>query len=147
MSQENNLFFCKHMHKTIELLKLYFYIFFDLWYRKEEGHLTWVSKEGTLLKILQWPIWEKNLKRSAYMYMHACVQNCLSRVWLFVTLWTVTCQPLLSIGFSRQEYWSGLPCPPPGDLLDPGVEAASPVFPALAGGFFTAGATWEAMYY
>ena len=48
------------------------------------------------------------------------------------------------MGFSMQEYWSGLPCPPPGDLLDPGVEAASPVFPALAGGFFTASATWEA---
>ena len=81
MSQENNLFFCNHMYKTIELFKLYFYIFFDLWYRKEEGHLTWVSKEGTLLKILQWPIWEKNLKRSAYVY--ACMsaklpQSCLN---------------------------------------------------------------------
>ena len=41
------------------------------------------------------------------------------------------------MGFSRQEYWSGLPCPPPGDLPDPGIEFISPVSPALAGQFFT----------
>ena len=46
-------------------------------------------------------------------------------------------------GFSRQQYWSGLPFPPPGDLLDPGIKAASLTFPALAGGFFTTSATWE----
>ena len=44
------------------------------------------------------------------------------------------------MGFSRQEYWSGVPCPPPGDLLNPGIEPASPVSPALAGGFFNADA-------
>ena len=44
----------------------------------------------------------------------------LSHVWLFVTQWTVARQASLFMGFSRQEYWSGLPCPPPGDLLDPG---------------------------
>ena len=43
----------------------------------------------------------------------------------------------LSMGFSEQEYWSGLPCPPPGDLPDPGIEPASPESSALAGGFFT----------
>ena len=48
-------------------------------------------------------------------------------------LWTVAHQALLSMKFSRQEYWSGLPFPPPGDLLDPGIE---PVPPALVGGFF-----------
>ena len=48
--------------------------------------------------------------------------------------WTVACQAPLSVGFSRQEYWSGLPFPSPGDLPDPGIE---PVSPALAGGFFT----------
>ena len=53
----------------------------------------------------------------------------------FVTPWTVACQAFLSVGFSRQEYWSGLPFPPPGDLPDPGME---PVSPALEGGFFTA---------
>ena len=45
------------------------------------------------------------------------------------------------MGFSKQEYWSGLPCPPPGDLPDPGIEPTSPLSPALAGGFFTTSAT------
>ena len=53
-------------------------------------------------------------------------------------------QAPLSMGFSRQEYWSGLPCPPPGDLGNPGIEPTSLLFPALAGGFFTTSATWEA---
>jgi len=51
-----------------------------------------------------------------------------------VTPWTVARQALLFMGFSRQEYWSGLPFPPPGDLPDLGIE---PVSPALASGFFT----------
>ena len=46
--------------------------------------------------------------------------------------------------FSRQEYWSGLPCPPPGDLSNPGIKSAFLTSPALAGGFFTTSATWEA---
>ena len=46
----------------------------------------------------------------------------------FATPWTITCQAPLSMGFSRKEYWSGLPCPPPGDLPNPGIE---PRFPAL----------------
>ena len=49
----------------------------------------------------------------------------LSPVQLFTTAWTVTCQALLSMGFSRQEYWSGLPFPPPGDLSNPGIEPMS----------------------
>ena len=51
-----------------------------------------------------------------------------------VTLWTVAPRLLLSMGFSQQEHWSGLPCPPPGDLLDPGIEPTSPVPPALQAG-------------
>ena len=58
----------------------------------------------------------------------------LSHVQLCVTPWAVVHQAPLSMGFSRQEYWSGLPLPPPGDLPDPGTETTSP---ALAGGFFT----------
>ena len=54
-----------------------------------------------------------------------------------VTPWTVVHQAPLSMGFPRQEYWSGFPCPPSGDLPNPGIEPASPEFPALAGGFFT----------
>ena len=53
------------------------------------------------------------------------------------TPWTVACQAPLSMGFSKQEYWSGFPCPPPGDLLDPGIKPTSLLSPALAGGFFT----------
>ena len=60
------------------------------------------------------------------------------------TLQTVTHQALLSMGFSRQEYWSGLPCLPPGDLPDPEIEPISLMSPALAGGFFASSATWEA---
>ena len=62
----------------------------------------------------------------------SCVLSCFSHVRLFATLWTVACQAPLSIGFSRQEYWSGLPCPPPGDLPNPCL-----LFPELAGRFFT----------
>ena len=54
-------------------------------------------------------------------------------------------QVLLSIEFSRQEYWSGLPYPPPGNLLDPGIDPVCLVSPALAGIFFTTSATWEAL--
>ena len=68
--------------------------------------------------------------------MCACVQL-LSHVWLFVAPWTIACQAPLSVGFSRQEYWSGLPFPSPGDLLDLGIKPKSLVSPALADGFFT----------
>ena len=73
---------------------------------------------------------------------YLCVQS-LGCVWLFATPWTVARQAPLSMGFSRQEYWSGLPCPSPGDLPDPGMEPRSLASPALAGKFFTARATWE----
>ena len=56
----------------------------------------------------------------------------LSRVRLFVTLWTIANQSSLSMGFSRQEYWSGLPFPSPGDLPDPGIEPRSPALQADA---------------
>ena len=58
-----------------------------------------------------------------------------------VTLWTIACQASLSMGFSRQEYWSGLPCPPPGDLHDPEIKPTSVMSPALVGEFFTTSAT------
>ena len=67
-----------------------------------------------------------------------------SRVQLFQTLWTVTHQAPLTMEFSRQEYWNGLPCPPPGDLPSPGIELESLTSPALTGGFFTTSTTWEA---
>ena len=71
--------------------------------------------------------------------------SCFSCVQLFVTLWTVAHQAPLSMGFSRQEYWSGLPFSPSGDLPNPGIEPVSLTAPVLAGGFFTMSATWEAL--
>ena len=68
----------------------------------------------------------------------------LSRVQLFTTPWTVTCQAPLSMGFSREEYWRGLPCSPSGDLPDSGIEPESLISPALGGRFFTTSATWQA---
>ena len=56
---------------------------------------------------------------------YVCMLSCFSTVQLFVTLWIVACQAPLSLGFSRQEYWHGLPCLPPGDLSDPGIEPVS----------------------
>ena len=61
----------------------------------------------------------------------------LSRVWLFATLWTVVRQALLFMGFLRQEYWSGLPFPSPGDLPNTGIKLVSLAFPSLADRFFT----------
>ena len=69
--------------------------------------------------------------------MLECVLSRFSPVQLFATPWTVTYQALLSKGFSRQEPWSGLPCPPPEDLPDPGIEPMSLMCLGLAGGFFT----------
>ena len=76
--------------------------------------------------------------------MSAFVLSDFSHVQLFATLWTVPCPAPLSMGFSRQEYRSGLPCPPPRDLPDPGIEPVSLMSPALAGGFFTTSAAREA---
>ena len=75
---------------------------------------------------------------------HLVVVQSLSLVWLFATPWTIAHQAPLSMGFSRQEYWSGLPCPSPGDLPDPGINPSSP---ALAGGFFTAEPPGNPIYF
>jgi len=64
------------------------------------------------------------------------VLSCFSRVQLFAILWSIVCQAPLSMGFSRQEYWSGLPFPSSGDLPDPGMEPVFLTSPALAGRFF-----------
>ena len=73
--------------------------------------------------------------------MRACE---LSHVQLFATPWTRAYQAPLSMRFSRQEYWSGLPFPSPGDIPHPGMEPESSVSPALAGEFFYHGANWGA---
>ena len=73
--------------------------------------------------------------------LHACVLSHFSRVWLFETLWTVAYWAPLSMGFSRQEYWSGLLCPPPGGGYSQ-LRDHTPVF-CIAGRFFTTWVTWE----
>ena len=75
--------------------------------------------------------------------MYACVPSHFSYVQLFETLWTIAHQAPLSMGFSRQEYWSGLTCPPPGDLPDAGIKTMPLQSPASGGGFFTSSATWK----
>ena len=70
-------------------------------------------------------------KSDTHIHIYKHVPSHCSHVQLFVTLWTVACQAPLSIGFSRQEYWSGLPYPPSGDLPDLGIERMSPVSPSL----------------
>ena len=72
--------------------------------------------------------------------LHVCV---LSRVQLFATPWTVACQAPLSKEFSRQEYWSGLPNPSPGDLSNPGIEPESLKSLQFSSGFFITSTTWK----
>ena len=73
-----------------------------------------------------------------YLLQHACMHvYMLCCVWLFATPWTVAHQPPLSMGFPRQEYWSGLPFPSTRDLPNPGIEPTSLVSPAMADGLFT----------
>ena len=67
-----------------------------------------------------------------------------SHIRVFAFLWTVARQAPLSMGFSRQEYWSGLPCSPPGDLPDPGIEPVSLTSSTLADEFITTRASWGA---
>ena len=81
-----------------------------------------------LIKPTLWELHENmwfSVWQSIYYMVHVC---CLfSCIWLFATPWIVAHQAPLSKGFSRQEYWSGLPCSPSGDLFDPGVKFASPI--------------------
>ena len=76
--------------------------------------------------------------------LHACMLSQLGRVRFFVALWTIAHHIPLSMGFSRQEYWSGLPCSPPVDLPNPAIKPVPPEFPALSGRFFMTNATREA---
>ena len=93
-----------------------------------------------------------NIYPIGYTYMCVYIYICIfmsmlshfSHIQLFVTQWTVAYQAPLSIEFSRHKYWSGFPCPPPGDLTNPGIKPVSLMSPTLAGRFFTTSAIWEA---
>ena len=79
-----------------------------------------------------------------FLEKHVCVLSHFGCVQLFATLWTVAHQATQPMGLSRQEFWSGLPFPTPGDLPNPGIKPTSLMSLALAEGFFTTSATWEA---
>ena len=92
-----------------------------------------------ILSFLAWPSFLK-----LFIFLgNACALSRFIWVRLFVTLWAIAHQIPLSMRFSRQEYWSGLLCPLPGDLPHPGIELASLTSPAWVGGFFTTSTTWE----
>ena len=80
--------------------------------------------------------WKRRKRLLLDHWFFVYVYSVASVVWLLATLWTVACHAPLSMGFSRQEYWSGLPFPPPGDLPNPGIKLESPASPALVGRFF-----------
>ena len=111
---------------------------------------TWTHRGGVSQDLLDQP-WD--VTRRVWLSSEICwVRDCcllayvlshFIRVWLFATPWTIAHQAPLPMEFSRQEYWSGLPFPPSGDLPDPVMEPASFMSPALPGEFFTCSATWE----
>ena len=109
----------------IPLISYFGYLW--LWYISFEARSSTVSK---ILKMsLPFATWNH-------------VLSCFSCVRLCATLWTVACQGPLSMGFSRQEYWSGLPCPSPGNFPDTGIKSKSHA--SYINSFFTTNATWEA---
>ena len=93
---------------------------------------TWMNLDGTVLSEI------------SQTCSHAVLCSVTSVMSDSVT-YGLSHQAPLFMGFSRQKYWNGLPCPPPGDLPDPGTEAVFLTFPTSAGGFFTTSATWEAL--
>ena len=103
--------------------------------RHDWSDLAAAAAADWIKQIAAFPIW-----CCAMLSHFSCVQ-------LFAPLWTIACEAPLSMRFSRQEYWTGLPCPSPEDLPDLEVAPLSLTSPALAGGFFVTSATWEALQY
>ena len=97
--------------------------------RLEPDHNDQIQKSEPYSVDLKLPLWSKSC-----VYVYACP---LSSIQLFATPWTVAFQAPLSMGFSRQEYWSGLPFPSPEDLPNPEIKPVSLASPALAGRSFT----------
>ena len=85
-------------------------------------------------RVLEWGAIAFSIQGLRYLSVYCCFSCSLSHVWLFANPWIVAHQAPLSMGFLRQEHWSELPLPSPGDLPDQGIE---PMSPALAGEFFT----------
>ena len=125
------------------------YSYMLVWSRQDAGKPQQSREEALTLVVEGFPVFIPGQRSLLYFPsllsrgLHECMLSHFSRVQLCVTLWTVALQAPLSMGFFRQEYWSGLPCPPLGDLPDPQIKPASLKSPAMAGGLFTTSATWE----
>ena len=104
----------------------------------------WETREGDLASRMPEMMTVAGLEVQLLAMTCVCVLSHFSCAQSFATLWTVVCKGPLSLGFSRLEYRSGLSCPPPGDLPDPGIEPKSLTSPELARGFFTTSTSWEA---
>ena len=104
----------------------------------------WETRGGDLASKMPEMMTVAGLEVQSLVMTCVCVPSHFSCAQSFATLWTIACQAPLSLGFSRLEYWSGLSCPPPGDLPNPGTEPKSLTSPELARGFFTASTSWEA---
>ena len=98
--------------------------------------------------------WNSNLDKAEDRQIGLCISRTwqrllavlshFSHLQVWATLWKAAHQALLSMGFSRQEYWSGPQCPPPGDLPDPGIEHGLNAFPAVADSLSTTSTIWKA---
>ena len=103
---------------------------------QNQGLFQWVSSSHQVAKVLEFQLQHQSFQwifRAGFPLGWVKVKvKSLSRVWRFAPPWTVAYQASLSMAFSRQEYWSGLPFPSPGDLPDPGIEPRSPASEADA---------------
>ena len=108
---------------TTERLNWTEHIKYDKW--KEKRFISWVVREGQSRRLSEWMgAGVTRVRRTGLVCLW--VLNRFSCIRLFATLWTLARQAPLSMGFSRQEYCSGLPWPPPGELPNPGITPASP---------------------
>ena len=138
----------EHLQVLTLKVKLDMWLVLHVSFSREFSH-------GKILTQGGWSLYTINISKLHYwshnwvFWGHLRTQSlCAKSLQLCPTL----CDPMdcshqtpLSMGFSRQGYWSGLPCPLPGDLTDPGIESQSLASPALAGDFFTTSVTWETL--
>ena len=120
-------------------------IYMKKWFYVMMNNLCSFSPHWFIIPQVIYNTHETSMLRLILYAVHGSVLSCFSCVRPFATPWTVARLAPLPTEFSRQEYWSGLSCPPPGNLSKPGIEPASLTSPALAGRFFTTSATWEAL--
>ena len=116
--------------------------------RSQKGCSLWGTEESNMTEWLTLRYWVgQNVHSSFFVKCYVC--TCANSLQSCLTPWNpmdhIAHQASLSMAFSEHE-WSGLPCPPPGDLSDPGIKPMSLTSPALAGRFFTTSATWEALH-